>query len=99
MQMDFNAPKAPVYVVEGAGGAPTLDLFGGPGPFTRKQDSSWGYGKVTVHNATHLTWDRIANDLCRQQCQEATCPDCGLPAGAVQDSWTIYQPNHGPFAY
>ena len=97
VQLDFTAPRAPVYVVEGAGGAPALDLFGGAGPFTRKQDSSWGWGHVTVHNATHLTYDRIANDLCRAQCQGGSCPPCGLPAGAVQDTWTIYQPAHGPF--
>ena len=97
VQLDFSAPRAPVYVVEGAGGAPALDLFGGAGPFTRKQDSSWGWGHVTVHNATHLTYDRIANDLCRQQCQGGGCPPCGLPAGAVQDTWTIFQPAHGPF--
>jgi hypothetical protein len=97
VQKDFNAPRAPVYVVEGAGGAPALDLFGGPAPFTRLQDSSWGWGHVTVHNATHLTWDRVANDLCRDQCQGGNCPPCGVPAGTVQDSWTIYQPKHGPF--
>ena len=97
-QQDFEAPRAPVYVVEGAGGAPALDLFGAPGPFTRRQDSSWGWGRVTVHNASHLTYERVQNDLCRQQCQgSAACPACGLPAGAVLDSWTIYQPRHGGF--
>jgi hypothetical protein len=96
-QQDFEAPSAPVYVVEGAGGAPTLDLFGGAAPFTRLRDSSWGWGRVTVHNATHLTWERVQNDLCRQQCQSSECPPCGLPAGAVLDAWTIHQPKHGSF--
>jgi hypothetical protein len=94
---NFINPAAPVYVVEGAGGAPTLDLFGGAGPFTRRQDSSWGWGRVTVHNASHLTYARIQNDICRQQCQSPTCPPCGLPAGAVLDTWTIVQPSHGAF--
>jgi len=98
VQKDFEQPRAPIYVVDGAGGAPTLDLFGGPGPFTRLQDSSWGWGRVTVHNASHLTYERVQNDRCRQQCQAAECPECGLPAGAVLDAWTVHQPSHGPFA-
>jgi hypothetical protein len=97
-QLDFDAPKAPVYVVEGAGGAPTLDLFGGAAPFTRKQDSSWGFGRITVFNATTLMYERVQNDRCRSQCQEATCPACGVDAGTVSDSWVINQPVHGPFA-
>lgn len=98
VQKNFEQPQAPIYVVDGAGGAPALDLFGGPGPFTRLQDSSWGWGRVTVHNASHLTYERVQNDRCRQQCQASECPACGLPAGAVLDSWTVHQLNHGPFA-
>ena len=96
-QFDFDSPRATVYVVEGAGGAPTLDVFGAPAPFTRKQDSSWGFGRVTIHNASHLTYERVQNDRCRQQCQDATCPACGVPAGTVSDTWTIVQPSHGGF--
>ena len=97
VQTNFLNPAAPVYVVEGAGGAPTLDLFGGPAPFTRKQDSSWGYGRITVQNASHLLYERIANDRCKESCQESTCPPCPWPAGTITDSWTIVQENHGPF--
>jgi hypothetical protein len=97
VQTDFVNPSAPVYVVEGAGGAPTLDLFGGAAPFTRKQDSSWGYGRITILNASHLLYERIANDICKDSCQEATCPPCPWPAGTVTDSWTLIQGSHGPF--
>ena len=95
---NFDSPAATIYVVEGAGGAPTLDLFGGPGPFTRKQDSSWGFGRVTVHNATTLTYERVQNDRCASQCQAATCPACAVPAGTVVDEWTVVQPRHGGWA-
>lgn len=97
-QTDFINPRATTYVVDGAGGAPTLDLFGAPGPFTRKQDSSWGWSRVTVQNSTHLLWERVANDHCRDQCQQATCPDCGVVAGTVTDSWVLVQEAHGPWA-
>ena len=97
-QLNFTSPAATVYVVEGAGGAPTLDLFGGPAPFTRKQDSSWGFGRITIVDATTLLYERIQNDRCRDQCQSATCPVCGVPAGTVVDSWTITQPQHGGWA-
>ena len=92
---NFDSPAATVYVVEGAGGAPALDLFGGPAPFTRKQDSSWGFGRVTIVNASTLVYERVQNDHCRDQCQQSTCPDCGVPAGTVLDTWTITQPQHG----
>jgi len=98
LQTDFINPQGPIYVVEGAGGAPALDLFGGPAPFTRKQDSSWGYGRITVHNATHLTYQRIANRLCKDSCQASNCPPCPWAPGDVTDEWTVVQASHGPFA-
>ncbi len=39
---NFVNPTAPVHVVTGSGGAPALDLFGEPGPWTRMQQSIWG---------------------------------------------------------
>ena len=99
VQTNFVRPAAPVHVVEGAGGAPTLDLFGGPAPFTRLQDSTWGYGRVTILNASHLRYERVANDRCKDSCQQpSTCPPCPWPAGTVTDTWTIVQDAHGPFA-
>ena len=41
-QRDYVNPKAPIHVVTGAGGAPALDSFGPPGPYTRLQKSAWG---------------------------------------------------------
>ena len=95
---NYDSPAATVYVVEGAGGAPTLDLFGGAAPFTRRQDSSWGFGRVTIINASTLVYERVQNDRCRDQCQAATCPACGVPAGTVVDTFTVTQPHHGGWA-
>jgi hypothetical protein len=47
-------------VMLGAGGAPALDKFGDPGPFTRLQLSAWGYGRVTA-NATTFVYEHVLN--------------------------------------
>ena len=61
LSKSFVNPPAPVHFVSGAGGAPALDRFGDPGPFTRKQISAWGYGRITVNNATVLRFEQIRN--------------------------------------
>jgi len=60
-QKSFVEPKATSHFVTGAGGAPALDAFGSPGPWTRKQLAAWSYGRVTVHNASHFQYDHIIN--------------------------------------
>jgi len=57
----FDNPLAPMHITTGAGGAPGLDTFGPTADFIRKRSSGWGYGIVTAHNATHLTYDHIRN--------------------------------------
>ena len=57
----FVNPAAPVHVVTGAGGAPALDKFGDPGPFTRKQLSAWGYGRLVTSNASELVYEHYLN--------------------------------------
>jgi hypothetical protein len=61
VQKSFVRPRATTHFVTGAGGAPALDKFGDPGPWTRKQLAAWGYGRVTVHNSTHFQYDHILN--------------------------------------
>eukprot|EP00051_Salpingoeca_urceolata_P011653 m.144696 g.144696 ORF g.144696 m.144696 type:complete len:710 (-) comp17202_c0_seq1:136-2265(-) len=97
----FDEPKAPVHVVCGEGGTNGGDHFGDNwGPWTRKQlgqdtpgecttlnsggstqgGCSAGYGRITAHNESHLTYEYVLN-----------------VNGTVWDSWTVHQPNHGPF--
>merc|ERR1711865_1165261 len=57
----YSNPKAPIHIVTGAGGAPGLDAFGNFGPWSRNQLSAWGYGRVTVHNATTFEYNHILN--------------------------------------
>lgn len=94
---NYTNPTAPVHIVTGSGGAPTLDLFGGPGPWTRTQQSIWGYSRITVHNHTHLTQTFVANFMCAASCQNPPCPACPWPPGGVVDEFTIVQQSHGPF--
>eukprot|EP00045_Choanoeca_perplexa_P017855 m.268780 g.268780 ORF g.268780 m.268780 type:complete len:573 (+) comp17656_c0_seq5:211-1929(+) len=56
----FTNPQGVVQFVTGAGGAPALDKFGDPGPFTRLQLSAWGYGRVTA-NATTFMYEHVLN--------------------------------------
>ena len=53
--------KAPVYIVTGAPGqseshAPVSQT---PSAYSKMQDDSWGYSRLTVHNSTHLLWEQV----------------------------------------
>ena len=61
VQRSFTNPHATTHFVTGAGGAPGLDKFGDPGPWTRLQIAEWGYGRVTVPNATHFVYEHVLN--------------------------------------
>lgn len=59
VQLDYNDPRAPVHVQSGIGGVDGGDTFPPETrPFTafRDEQLNIGYGRVTVHNATHLTF-------------------------------------------
>jgi hypothetical protein len=58
---NFTNPTAPVHIVTGAGGAPALDRFGPPAPFTKSQLSAWGYGRLTTTNDSVLTYSHVLN--------------------------------------
>ncbi len=61
-QKSFLAPQAPVHILTGCGGAPgSIEPFKAPSDFTRTTVSSWSFGKITVHNSTHLTYQQIFN--------------------------------------
>ena len=57
----FIDPPGPVHFTTGAGGAPSLDKFGTVAEFTRRRLSAWGYGRLTVTNASYLRYDHILN--------------------------------------
>eukprot|EP01065_Artemidia_motanka_P048366 TRINITY_DN776_c0_g5_i1.p1 TRINITY_DN776_c0_g5~~TRINITY_DN776_c0_g5_i1.p1 ORF type:complete len:575 (+),score=204.51 TRINITY_DN776_c0_g5_i1:93-1817(+) len=57
----FVEPQGPVHFTTGAGGAPALDTFGPTADFIRKRLSAWGYGRLTAHNASHITYDHVLN--------------------------------------
>ncbi len=56
-------PRAPVHVLTGAGGPPgAADVFPTPGPAWRRASySGWSFGRMVVHNATHLTFSQVDN--------------------------------------
>ena len=83
IQSSFTDPRAPVHIVSGAGGAPTLDQFGPPGPWTRLQlNNAWSYSKVTVLGAHALKWQQYFNSYY---------------GGGLADEFVITQTAHGPF--
>lgn len=61
MEASYNNPRGPVHIVTGAGGAPAFDTFGPANDFTRKRLKDWSYGKVTVSNSTHFTYNHVFN--------------------------------------
>ena len=68
-QKSFNAPRVTVHVTSGNGGPPGIDTFTedcpGPDchriPATRKQTTEFGYGRLTIHNETHITFQQRLN--------------------------------------
>eukprot|EP01047_Picozoa_sp_COSAG01_P075486 COSAG01_NODE_12950_length_1658_cov_1.843489_3_plen_102_part_00 len=68
MQKDFVNPRVTVHVTTGNGGPPSADNFCEDPSLpscrlasTRNQTAAFGYGRLTVHNATHLTYEQFNN--------------------------------------
>ena len=69
LQQDFVHPNVTVHVTSGNGGPPGPDSFTedcpGPDcgsiPSTRKQSTTFGFGRMTVFNTTHLQFEQISN--------------------------------------
>ena len=69
VQKSFDSPKVTVHVTTGNGGPPGIDTFTedcpGPDcgriPATRKQTTDFGYGRLIVHNETHMTFQQRLN--------------------------------------
>lgn len=81
VQSDYNNPKAPIYILSGAGGAPSLDKFGPSAPWSRSRiDNLWTYSRITILDSNTLRWQQIDND-----------------SGKIVDDFTIIQKKHGPF--
>eukprot|EP01060_Flectonema_neradi_P004670 TRINITY_DN13049_c0_g1_i1.p1 TRINITY_DN13049_c0_g1~~TRINITY_DN13049_c0_g1_i1.p1 ORF type:complete len:686 (+),score=141.28 TRINITY_DN13049_c0_g1_i1:34-2091(+) len=80
-QQNFNEPNTTVHVTTGNAGPPGPNSFVDPIPASRFRSTEYGYGRLTAHNKTHLTYTQFLNSN-----------------GTEQDSFTIYQPNHGPFS-
>jgi hypothetical protein len=90
-QKDYNNPKAPVHIITGCAGC-NEDLgvcvngISEPqGPWSAFQASGksvYGYGRMQVHNATHLYWEEL-------EVKENN---------KILDSIWLVQHNHGPFA-
>lgn len=58
----FSSPRAPVHVLTGAGGPPgDPDTFV-PTPYSRRTLSAWSYSRITVHNATTLSFEQVINN-------------------------------------
>lgn len=63
-KQSFDSPEAPVYLLTGAAGPPGVpDTFPAiPGPASRKTLSAWSYGRLTVWNATALSYTHLWNN-------------------------------------
>ena len=61
-QKSLIDPAAPIHILTGCAGAPgAIEQFKAPLDFTRRTVSAWSYGRVTVHNSTHLTYQHVFN--------------------------------------
>eukprot|EP01137_Pigoraptor_chileana_P002603 Opistho-2@41675 len=58
-------PLAPIHIVAGAAGCEEMlqPFQNGPlGPWSAVRISDYGYGHVTIHNATHAHWEQLSAD-------------------------------------
>lgn len=83
-------PPATIYIVQGDAGN-----YEGHGDFSYDQPSrtafrtnTYGYGRMTVYNSTHLFWEQVECDL----------SDTPQIIDETVDSFWLIQENHGPFA-
>eukprot|EP01089_Gocevia_fonbrunei_P016557 TRINITY_DN5161_c0_g1_i1.p1 TRINITY_DN5161_c0_g1~~TRINITY_DN5161_c0_g1_i1.p1 ORF type:complete len:483 (+),score=127.32 TRINITY_DN5161_c0_g1_i1:206-1450(+) len=57
----YKNPGAPVHIISGSAGCQEdLEHFHGPlGPWSAMRSSTYGYGRMTVYNATTLHWEQV----------------------------------------
>eukprot|EP01064_Diplonema_japonicum_P020458 TRINITY_DN2991_c1_g1_i2.p1 TRINITY_DN2991_c1_g1~~TRINITY_DN2991_c1_g1_i2.p1 ORF type:complete len:756 (+),score=271.88 TRINITY_DN2991_c1_g1_i2:58-2268(+) len=87
-QDNFDSPKVTVHVTSGNGGPPGKDSFTEdcPGP-------DCGHIPATRKQTTEFSYGRIT----AHNTTHLTFQQFFNSNGSLFDSWTIYQPNHGPF--
>jgi len=64
-QKSYNNPRAPVYIVNGAGGnieGVTKYTDDTPADWNVVHQSVWGLGELTVYNASHVHWEFFEAD-------------------------------------
>lgn len=92
----YTNPRGTVHVTAGSGGPPGFQsckgltstvCYGDAHPYT--------YGRLTVHNATDLTWEEVSNG-CVSSAPGCTEDHTEQP-GDVVDTWHVHQDHHGPF--
>lgn len=84
-QKDYMNPRAPVHIQTGMAGVHEADLFDVPqASWEQWRDMEYirAFTLMTVHNATHASFDCFGNKR----------------VGVPLNSFTIVQNNHGPFA-
>lgn len=79
----YTDPKKPIHILSGAAGCPENQDPWQPNPpaWSALELNIYGYGRLTVHNATHAYWDVV--DASQN--------------GTIVDAIWIIQHNHGPF--
>lgn len=56
----YTAPAAPVHFLVGTAGAPiSCCRFPQLPPYTEVVSGTWGYGRLAIHNASHLEWQFV----------------------------------------
>ncbi|XP_064480865.1 acid phosphatase type 7-like [Ornithodoros turicata] len=79
----YTNPGAPVHIVTGSAGCQErLDPFvPHPRPWSAVRISDYGYSRMTLHNATHLTLEQLSAEK----------------EGQILDKITIEKASHGPY--
>ncbi|XP_022649381.1 acid phosphatase type 7-like [Varroa destructor] len=79
----YTNPKAPVHLITGSAGCQeNIDPFvKKPAPWSAVRISDYGYTRMKLHNATHLTLQQLS----------------AIKEGKVVDEITIIKDKHGPY--
>jgi len=79
----YTNPRAPVHIVTGSAGCDekTDKFIEHPQGWSAFRSSDYGYTRMQIHNATHLYWEQVSDDL----------------DGQVIDRVWLIKDKHGPY--
>eukprot|EP00966_Prymnesium_polylepis_P112606 2605021-Prymnesium_polylepis.1 len=72
----FDRPDSTIHILTGNGGPPSKDTMNSPMAALRNKSNTYGYGRLTAYNASHLRFEQVLNGYAwatRKRANQARC--------------------------